>query len=1102
MASPFVSRLGTNYCPSDDEVLEIKALLVQPTLQLKALDDELTKLRQAIDKLGEERSRVAAYVDAHEALISPVRRLPLDNPRAVRRLPSYPSKLCYERFRGTSTPRTHMQLHVVEPLPSLTDPTPTSFEEKIARRLEITQTWLGRSGQCPLSISLQSAPEGISQTGSPAPSVTSIKFMETLLSFAPRWQHIKFTAPLSLVLETLSHFDAEVPHLETVAFHDQGHHRLSTTLGPFNLLRGARISSLSIPVAIFLPESLPLRWSQLTTLTVGGHKWSVPLTMTSDALLRVIAKCPELRCCKLMVHDSDMGEPIQISEHHIVELPSLHTLAIHCVARAAPAVSNLLIRLSLPELRNFTIFGSTQDAPALGSFSARLVRLETLRIDTNTFSQASLLETFRSLPPSIRRLRISDIDHPWGQQTQTCFDEMLAALTTSPDLCPMLQHFSVDYGFNLSDRAVLLFIAARMQESRPALNRVDINFGRQVVVDIMPDLQAFIEMGLAVSLVYLPLQSSQDSPWVGLANAPSVNSSPWVRTHLPARALIVIHCAERHMSVSALLQTFMASPFVSRLGTNYCPSDDEVFEIKALLVEPTLQLKGLDDEITKLQQAINKLGEERSRVAAYVDAHKALISPVRRLPLDIIQELFFACLPIHRNCVISASEAPVLLGRICSSWRAISLSSPRLWSSLHVVEPLPCLNTASYDLKAAQRLEVTQTWLGRSGQCPLSISLQSAPQFTPETGSPDLSPNSIQFIQTLVSFVSRWQHIHFTTPFSLLLEVISYLHIDVPRLETVTLHHHGDQSLLHPWGPFDILRGARISSFSFPAGIFMPENLPLQWNQLTTLMVDGPTWTTPLTMSSDTLLRVISGCTELRCCKLMVHDPDVAIPISEHPIVELPFLHTLAIHCVARVAPAVSVLLMRLSLPELRNFTIFGSAQDTATLRNFIATLLQLEDLHIEINILSEASLLEAFHALPPSLRRIQICDIQNSWGSPQTCLDQILAILTISPGLCPVLQHLSIEQGFSLSDRAVLSFISSRMQTSRPTLNHVHIDFRRQIVVDIMPDLQGFIQRGLAVSLVYLPDPFSQNSPWLGLPDAPPVNWTSLVPPPSMSQW
>ncbi|KAJ7480606.1 hypothetical protein FB451DRAFT_1030980, partial [Mycena latifolia] len=97
-------------------------------------------------------------------------------------------------------------------------------------------------------------------------------------------------------------------------------------------------------------------------------------------------------------------------------------------------------------------------------------------------------------------------------------------------------------------------------------------------------------------------------------------------------------------------------------------------------------VKQLDDEIANLQKALDKLADERARLSTYVDGHRALISPARRLPLDII-EIFLACLPMHRNCVMSAVEAPVLLGRICSAWRAISFSIPCLWSRLNIVEP-------------------------------------------------------------------------------------------------------------------------------------------------------------------------------------------------------------------------------------------------------------------------------------------------------------------------------------------------------------------------------------------------------------------------------
>ncbi|KAJ7252155.1 hypothetical protein B0H12DRAFT_1118743, partial [Mycena haematopus] len=281
---------------------------------------------------------------------------------------------------------------------------------------------------------------------------------------------------------------------------------------------------------------------------------------------------------------------------------------------------------------------------------------------------------------------------------------------------------------------------------------------------------------------------------------------------------------------------------------------------------------------------------------------------------------------------MSASEAPVLLGHICSSWRAISLSTPRLWASLHVVEPVPGpphLATTAFDQKVVQRLEITKTWLGRSGHCPLSISLHCAPEITSGVGAITVSATSIEFLQTVVSFAPRWQHVHFTTPPSLLFEVMSFIDANIPALETVAFHHQAHRPLdAISCGPFNMLRGARISSFSVPGSIFTPGDFPLRWNQLTTLTVGGPPWNVPPTLTSDVLLRVISECPELRCCKLMVHDPTSEILILPRPIVELPFLHTLAIHCIACVTTAVSVLLLRLSLPELRNLTILGRIQD------------------------------------------------------------------------------------------------------------------------------------------------------------------------------
>jgi hypothetical protein len=202
----------------------------------------------------------------------------------------------------------------------------------------------------------------------------------------------------------------------------------------------------------------------------------------------------------------------------------------------------------------------------------------------------------------------------------------------------------------------------------------------------------------------------------------------------------------------------MHIPFAPQLGTNYCPTDKEVLDIKTILVEPTLRLKGLDDEIANLQRAIDKLREERDSIAAYLEGHQALISPAWRISLDVIQEIFIACLPTHRYCVMSASEAPVLLGRICSAWRAISLSTPRLWAKLHIVRPTRPHDSSSeepFGMKYTQRLETMKSWLGRSGDCVLSISLDCGPSFMGVPLIPSLVQGSALFLQALIPFASR-----------------------------------------------------------------------------------------------------------------------------------------------------------------------------------------------------------------------------------------------------------------------------------------------------------------------------------------------------------
>ncbi|KAJ7140702.1 hypothetical protein C8R44DRAFT_604206, partial [Mycena epipterygia] len=161
----------------------------------------------------------------------------------------------------------------------------------------------------------------------------------------------------------------------------------------------------------------------------------------------------------------------------------------------------------------------------------------------------------------------------------------------------------------------------------------------------------------------------------------------------------------------------MDSPFQSMLYTNFAPTDIEIIECDAIrdfVAGPRKEAASLTQEIARMQAVIEKLVQKRDELNECIDAHLALVSPARRLPSDIVRGIFTASMPTG-NSIMAGEESPLLLCQICSAWRELALSAPRLWSSLHIVIP---------DRSRVDDLADTVTaWLSRSGILPLSLSV-------------------------------------------------------------------------------------------------------------------------------------------------------------------------------------------------------------------------------------------------------------------------------------------------------------------------------------------------------------------------------------------
>lgn len=85
--------------------------------------------------------------------------------------------------------------------------------------------------------------------------------------------------------------------------------------------------------------------------------------------------------------------------------------------------------------------------------------------------------------------------------------------------------------------------------------------------------------------------------------------------------------------------------------------------------------RALEELIAESTRAISVLEDDKNRVEGELRATKEFLSPMRRLPDDLLQHIFLA------NFEETPCSAWTLSG-VCSSWRRIVLNMPRLWSKV------------------------------------------------------------------------------------------------------------------------------------------------------------------------------------------------------------------------------------------------------------------------------------------------------------------------------------------------------------------------------------------------------------------------------------
>ncbi|KAF7371183.1 F-box domain-containing protein [Mycena sanguinolenta] len=261
------------------------------------------------------------------------------------------------------------------------------------------------------------------------------------------------------------------------------------------------------------------------------------------------------------------------------------------------------------------------------------------------------------------------------------------------------------------------------------------------------------------------------------------------------------------------------------LNSNEAPLDSELPIVESMILKIDASVAAIDKEILDLYCRIKELNEERDRLRSYRVKNRAILSPIRRLPPEILVEIFLWTTPNSVKRRRSSSRYsfpwPWVLTRISHRWREIAVSTPSLWS--HVV--------VNFDLHPTP-LPVLEAQIARAQE--LKIHIYGREIFYG-------SRSRAQIFQYLAQYSSRWEEFHFhATP--ALAPLLADIHGQVPLLRVLRIQWNYDP-IWDDDGPVESIDFTEAAPSLVDVSIFnefspMPISLPAQ--QLTRYELRAP----------------------------------------------------------------------------------------------------------------------------------------------------------------------------------------------------------------------------------------------------------------------
>ncbi|KJA26281.1 hypothetical protein HYPSUDRAFT_159253 [Hypholoma sublateritium FD-334 SS-4] len=405
--------------------------------------------------------------------------------------------------------------------------------------------------------------------------------------------------------------------------------------------------------------------------------------------------------------------------------------------------------------------------------------------------------------------------------------------------------------------------------------------------------------------------------------------------------------------------------------------------------------------------ALDELRRREGASYAAIAALHTLLSPIRRLPVELLTEIFLHCLPREKFILPSDAGSPLRLMQVCTQWWRVCITSPQLWTSIKIMLPETQDTPPQAELHEPSSIPaktaLLDMWVSRSGDLPFSLSIQNKL----------LSTQGIQHVFDICA--RRLQHIKVSVLDNERCILADY---EYPQLKTLEiqspggLQHASVDNLSNVLTHTPTLQQFTWNSVISP--VFRSPPIMLHWRTITHLTLDA-------TITLKHCMHILSMA--VNATTIEFRDVFGLPPVPHFPNINLPHLSRFFLssrHDISRIFEVLT--LPRLSHLSLVFFT-WSHAAITGLLRRSRCPLQSLDLIYMP---LQEGYLTECLEIVQSTLIQLTVQTFE--WPA---VTDALIDRLTPTPAgdvLCPRLRELSLYNCIACSPGRLAHMVRARL--------------------------------------------------------------------------